>query len=66
MNFDLSSSFSAVGEGIVIVLVSVAAVGSLLVDIVLPVSSKFHFKRSCRLNSLVVAVVKVISHFDCC
>ena len=38
--FDLSSSFSAVGEGVVIVLVSVAAVGSLLADIVVPVSSK--------------------------
>ena len=40
MIFDLSSSFSAVGEGVVIVLVSVAAVGSLLADIVVPVSSK--------------------------
>ena len=38
--FDLSSSFSAVGEGVVIVLVSVAAVESLLADIVVPVSSK--------------------------
>ena len=40
MIFDLSSSLSAVGEGVVIVLVSVAAVGSLLADIVVPVSSK--------------------------
>ena len=40
MIFDLSSSFSAVGEGVVMVLASVAAVGSLLVDIVVPVSSK--------------------------
>ena len=40
MMFDLSSSFSAVGEGVVIVLVSIAAVGSLLADIVVPVSSK--------------------------
>ena len=38
--FDLSSSFSAVGEGVVIVLVSIAAAGSLLTDIVAPVSSK--------------------------
>ena len=38
--FDHSSSFSAVGEGAAIVLVSVAAVGSLLADIVVPVSSK--------------------------
>ena len=40
MIFDLSSSFSAVDEGVVIVLVSIAAVGSLLADIVVPVSSK--------------------------
>ena len=40
MIFDLSSSFSTVGEGIVIVLVSIAAVGALLADIVVPVSSK--------------------------
>ena len=39
--FDLSSSFSAVGEGVVIVLVSIAAVGSLLAYIVVPVESKF-------------------------
>ena len=32
--FDLSSSVSAVGEGVVIVLVSIAVVGSLLADIV--------------------------------
>ena len=38
--FDLSSSFSAVSEGVVIVLVSIADVGSLVVDIVVPVSSK--------------------------
>ena len=38
--FDLSSSFSAVGEGVVIVLVSIAAVGALLAHIVVPVSSK--------------------------
>ena len=39
MIFDLSSSFSAVGEGVVIVLVSIAAIGALLADIVVPVSS---------------------------
>ena len=38
--FDLSSSLSSVGEGVVIVLVSIAAFGSLLADIVVPVSSK--------------------------
>ena len=44
--FDLSSSFSAVGEGIVIVLVSIADVGSLLSDIVVPVSSKLQIMYS--------------------
>ena len=38
--FDLTSSFSAVGEGVVIVLVSIAGVGSLLAEIVVPVSPK--------------------------
>ena len=38
--FDLSSSFSTVGEGAVIILSLVAAVGSLLADIVVPVSSE--------------------------
>ena len=38
--FDLSSSFSAAGEGVVIVLVSISAFGSLLADTVVPESSK--------------------------
>ena len=36
--FDLSSSFSAVGESVVIFLVTIAAVGSLLAEIIVPAS----------------------------
>ena len=52
MIFDLSSSFSAVGEGVVIVLVSIAAVGSLLADIVVPVSSKLQIIGAVTLDLL--------------
>ena len=46
MIFDLSSSYSAVGEGVVIILVSIAAFGYLLADIVVPVSSKLQIMYS--------------------